>query len=68
MDEYIVTLEDRKVTAQYTMAFRFNVAGAGYTFRAGQNAAFTLLDPPETDEAGNIRTLSMASSPNASTS
>jgi ferredoxin-NADP reductase len=68
MDEYLVTLKDRKQVAQDTMAFWFHVAGAGYTFRAGQNAAFTLLDPPETDPAGNIRTLSVASSPNARTS
>jgi ferredoxin-NADP reductase len=65
MDEYIVTLKDRKQVAQDTMAFWFQVAGAAYTFRAGQNAAFTLLDPPESDAAGNIRTLSVASSPNA---
>ena len=65
MDEYIVTLKDRQQVAQDTMAFWFDIAGAGYTFRAGQNAAFTLLDPPETDAAGNIRTLSVASSPTA---
>jgi ferredoxin-NADP reductase len=68
MDKYIVTLEDRKQVAQDTMAFWFHVVGAGYIFRAGQNAAFTLLDPSETDAAGNIRTLSVASSPNAPTS
>jgi len=68
MDEYIVTLEDRKQVAQDTMAFWFHVAGSDYNFRAGQNAAFTLLDPPETDAAGNIRTLSVASSPNTPTS
>src|SRR5579862_8692007 len=68
MDEYMVTLKDRKEVAQDTMAFWFHVAGASYTFRAGQNATFTLLDPPETDAAGNIRTLSVASSPNAPSS
>lgn len=46
------------------MAFRFDIAGTGYAFKAGQNAAFTLLDPPEADIAGNTRTLSFASSPN----
>jgi ferredoxin-NADP reductase len=65
MDEYIVTLNDRKQVAQDTMAFWFDVAGSGYTFRAGQNAVFTLLDPPKIDASGNIRTLSVASSPNA---
>ena len=68
MEEYIVALQDRKQVAEDTMAFWFHVSGAGYTFRAGQNAAFTLLDPPETDAAGNIRTLSIASSPNDHTS
>jgi ferredoxin-NADP reductase len=68
MDKHIVTLKDRKQVAQDTMAFWFDVAGAGYAFKAGQNAAFTLFDPPETDGAGNIRTLSLASSPNSPTS
>src|SRR5580704_13390289 len=64
MDEYVVTLTDRKQVAQDTMAFWFHVAGTAYAFRAGQNAVFTLLDPPETDAAGIVRTLSVASSPN----
>ena len=38
MDEYVVTLTDRKQVAQDTMAFWFHVAGTGYSFRAGQNA------------------------------
>jgi ferredoxin-NADP reductase len=59
-DEYIVTLKDRKQVAQDTMVLWFEVASSGYSFRAGQTAAFTLLDP-----AGNIRTLSVASSPAA---
>jgi ferredoxin-NADP reductase len=68
MDEYIVTLTGREQVAQETMAFWFDVSGAGYTFRAGQNALFTLVDPAETDASGNTRTLSLASSPNASNS
>jgi hypothetical protein len=39
IDEYIVTLKDRKQVTEDTMAFWFDVAGAGDTFRAGQNYA-----------------------------
>jgi ferredoxin-NADP reductase len=64
MADYTIVLKHREEVAEETMAFRFDIAGTGYTFKAGQNAAFTLLDPPETDIAGNTRTLSFASSPN----
>jgi ferredoxin-NADP reductase len=64
MTDYAVILKHREEVAEETMAFRFDITGTGYTFKAGQNAAFTLLDPPETDIAGNTRTLSFASSPN----
>jgi ferredoxin-NADP reductase len=64
MADYTITLKHREEVAEETMAFRFDIAGTGYTFKAGQNAEFTLLNPPETDIAGNIRTLSFASSPN----
>jgi ferredoxin-NADP reductase len=68
MAEYTITLRHREEVAEETMSFYFDIAGTGYTFKAGQNAAFTLLDPPETDIAGNTRTLSFASSPNDLTS
>jgi len=64
MADYTIILKHREEVAEETMAFRFDIAGTGYTFKAGQNAAFTLLEPPETDTAGNTRTLSFASSPN----
>ena len=64
MADYTIVLKHREEVAEDTMAFRFDITGTGYTFKAGQNAAFTLLDPPETDSAGNTRTLSFASSPN----
>lgn len=64
MADYTIILKHREEVAEDTMAFRFDITGTGYTFKAGQNAAFTLLDPPETDIAGNTRTLSFASSPN----
>lgn len=37
--------------------------GAGFTFEAGQNADFSLIDPPQTDAEGNTRTFSFAASP-----
>ncbi len=64
MADYTIILKHREEVAEDTLAFRFDLTGTGYTFKAGQNAAFTLLDPPETDIAGNTRTLSFASSPN----
>ena len=64
MADYTIILKHREEVAEETMAFQFDIGGTGYTFKAGQNAAFTLLDPPETDTAGNTRTLSFASSPN----
>jgi len=64
MARYLLALKDRQEVAKDTMAFWFNTVGSGYTFRAGQNAAFILVDPPETDGEGNARTLSLATSPN----
>jgi len=64
MARYLLALKDRQEVAKDTMAFWFNTVGTGYTFRAGQNAAFILVDPPETDGEGSARTLSLATSPN----
>jgi ferredoxin-NADP reductase len=64
MAEYLLALKYRQEVAKDTMAFWFDTLGSGYIFRAGQNAHFTLIDPPETDGGGNARTLSFASAPN----
>ncbi|HLY59174.1 MAG TPA: FAD-dependent oxidoreductase [Terriglobia bacterium] len=64
MSDYLLVLKDREKVAKDTMAFRFDTVGAGYTFRPGQNADFSLVNPPETDDQGNVRTLSFATSPN----
>jgi ferredoxin-NADP reductase len=48
--------------AERTMSFHFEKP-AGFTYRAGQFADYTLLDPPETDGEGNIRGFSLASAP-----
>ena len=44
------------------MAFNFEKP-EGFTFKAGQNADWFLINPPETDGEGNKRTFSLASSP-----
>lgn len=48
--------------AERTMSFYFEKP-AGFTYKAGQFADYTLLDPPETDAEGNIRGFSLASAP-----
>ncbi len=49
--------------AEGTTAFWFDTSGSDFAFEAGQNADFTLVDPPKTDAEGNTRTFSFASSP-----
>ncbi len=49
--------------AEGTTAFWFDTSGSDFVFEAGQNADFTLVDPPKTDAEGNTRTFSFASSP-----
>jgi ferredoxin-NADP reductase len=63
MPEHFFPLTDRKEVAEGTMAFRFDTSGSDFAFEAGQNADFTLIDPPKTDAEGNVRTFSFASSP-----
>ncbi len=63
MDRYGFPLVDRRIVAEGTMAFWFDTTGSDFAFDAGQNADFTLVDPPETDAEGNKRTFSFASSP-----
>src|SRR5262249_4564164 len=58
----MVRLTDRREVAEQTMAFRLEKP-SGWNFTAGQTADLTLVDPPETDGEGNIRTFSMASAP-----
>ena len=56
------SLLSRDSVAEGTMAFHF-ARPAGFTFKAGQAADLTLLNPPEADSEGNIRTFSIASPP-----
>ena len=55
-----VKLNGREDVAEGTMAFHFDKPN-GFEFRAGQAIDITLLNPPETDSEGNIRTFSIAS-------
>jgi ferredoxin-NADP reductase len=63
---FICKLKDRKDVAEGTMAYRFENP-AGWTFKAGQYLDMTLLDPPETDSEGNVRSFSLASAPHEET-
>lgn len=60
---YEFSLINRQEIAAGTMEFTFDTGGIDYTFKAGQNADFTLINPPQTDEEGNTRTFSLVSSP-----
>src|SRR5579884_2050235 len=46
--------------------FRFEKP-PGWTFKSGQTVDLTLIDPPETDAAGNTHTFSLASAPHEET-
>jgi ferredoxin-NADP reductase len=59
-------LLSRHEVAEGTMAFRFE-RPAKWAFKAGQYLDMTLLDPPETDSEGNVRSFSIASGPHEET-
>jgi len=59
-------VKDRTEVAEGTMAFRFEKP-PGWTFKPGQYLDMTLLDPPETDSEGNVRSFSIASAPHEET-
>jgi ferredoxin-NADP reductase len=63
---FICKLQDRKEVAEGTMALRFEKP-SGWAFKAGQYLDMTLLDPPESDAAGNVRSFSIASAPHEET-
>lgn len=62
MSIHMVRLIRREEVADGTMAFYFEKP-AGFQYKAGQFADFTLINPPETDAEGNIRGFSLASAP-----
>lgn len=57
-----IKLERREQVAEGTMAFYFS-RPPGFEFRAGQAIDLSLIDPPETDAEGNVRTFTIASAP-----
>jgi ferredoxin-NADP reductase len=57
-----VALKDKKQIAESTMSFTFEKPQT-LKFRAGQHVRMTLIDPPETDDEGDSRFLSIASTP-----
>ncbi|HKF49901.1 MAG TPA: FAD-dependent oxidoreductase [Terracidiphilus sp.] len=62
MPEYTSEFLRKQQVAEGTMAFHFRKP-QGFDFRAGQAIDVTLPNPPETDAEGNVRTFSLASSP-----
>ncbi len=62
MAVYESALRRREPVAEGTAAFYFEKP-AGFAHQAGQNAVFTLMDPPETDSQGPSRTFTIASAP-----
>jgi len=60
--KYTIKLIGKEVIAEGTMAFHFTKP-EGFSYKAGQNADYTLINPPETDAEGNKRTFSFVSSP-----
>lgn len=57
-----VKLIKKEAIANGTMAFYFEKP-AGFEYRAGQFADYTLINPPETDEEGNTRGFSLITAP-----
>lgn len=59
---YRPKLLSRVEVAEGTMAFHFEKP-PGFDFKPGQSSDLTLVNPPETDSEGNVRTFSIASAP-----
>ena len=59
---FTTKLKEKETLAEGTMGFYF-AKPAGFQFKPGQYLDITLVDPPETDAEGNIRSLSIASAP-----
>ena len=58
----MIKLLGHEEVAERTLAFRFEKP-PGWSFKSGQTVDLTLIDPPETDAAGNTHTFSLASAP-----
>src|SRR3954452_13586272 len=62
MPQHEIILLGSMDVALGTRAFRF-AKPAGFSFSPGQYADFSLIAPPETDDAGTLRSFSLASAP-----
>ncbi len=62
MGAYDTRLKAREEVAEGTMAFHLDKP-FGFEFKPGQYIDLTVVNPPETDSEGNIRTFSLASAP-----
>lgn len=62
MPIYKTRLKNKKEIANGTMEFRLEKP-EGFTYKAGQFADYTIIDPKETDAEGNIRGFSLSSAP-----
>lgn len=62
MSVHATRLTKRSEIAERTMAFQLQKP-SGFQFKAGQYADLTLLDPPQMDSQGPVRTFSIASAP-----
>jgi ferredoxin-NADP reductase len=65
MPKISVTLSHREEIASATWAFRLDLGGQSFPYKAGQTIDLTFPGPPYTDEAGNTRTFSIADAPGA---
>lgn len=61
-EEFVIRLFDKKIIAFDTMAFIFDKPNV-FNYIAGQSMDLTIINPKESDEKGNTRTFSIASSP-----
>ncbi|HPS65120.1 MAG TPA: FAD-dependent oxidoreductase [Ignavibacteria bacterium] len=59
---YTVKLLEKRLVADGTIMFSFEKP-SGFTFEAGMAADFSLINPPETDDEGSIRSFSLVSAP-----
>ncbi len=62
MPVFTIKLLKKEDIANGTMAFYFQKP-EGFEFRAGQFGDFTLINPPEIDEGGNVHAFSLAHAP-----
>lgn len=63
MAEKIITLKDRKLLNENTLAMWFDKKGSGFEFQPGQYAKITILEPIYDDSEGNSRLFSISTSP-----